>query len=214
MGQKFVYILLITAVLFFSPDLVFADDWMAPSQFEIHSEDGSKFFQFDPGALDSSNPFATAAVYENANPPKPIYEVENLRSWAYENNFYFTEDFMHFAFMPSPDFDIAIEFYSEGVLVKTYNIKDLVSRHSKIEYSTSSAWWKNSDAEVVRDSDRLTITTIDNITYVFDIATGDIVEKHGVSNNIWISIIIFVIAVVAGIYISRVIIKKKKGLSS
>jgi hypothetical protein len=203
--RKLVCTLLVTIVFLSCTLPVAADEWMAPGEFEIISEDGEKIFRFDSDSADETSNYSTAAVYLNTEPSKLVYSVENLRSWTYKDNFFFSEDFQSFAHMPSPDFEIAIEFYVEGHLVKTYDIKDLVRNHSKISYSTSSAWWKNSDVKVSQDQDRLTVTTVDGLTYVFDINTGEIIEKSETSNIPLI--LIFIIGIVAACFVVGIIIQ-------
>lgn len=187
-----------------------ADSWIPPTSFEIESKDGSKVFRFEP----NSNNHSTAVLYDNSNPPKAIYTVENLRSWAYENNFFFSDDLMHFFFIPPADFDIALEFYSKGKLKKTYYIKDLVKDHSKISYSISSAWWLKEGVKVSQDNNTLTLTTVDNLTYNFDITDGNILGNDKVPNPVWNVVrkaIPFVLtgALIAG-YIASLLLRRRQ----
>ena len=165
-----VFLLLITNVA--------ADSWAPPAPFEIPSNDGARVFRFEPNPDNTYNPDTKcdAALYKIGY-SESIYTVKDLRSWAYKNNFYFSYDSMHFAFIPPTDFDIALEFYSNGLLVKTYKIKDLVKDYSKVKHSTSTAHWL--DIESVHSQDNtLSLKTCDNQTYIFDITTGNIVNDN------------------------------------
>ena len=208
--KKFILAIVITVALFSSVLFAAADDWMAPGPFDILSEDGSMVFRFD---ADSSSSLSTAAVYQNTDPPTLLYEVNNLRAWAYENDFFFSRDFKHFAYMPLPDFEIAIEFFSEGNITKTYYIEDLVNNNKKIQYSTSSAWWKSNGAQVKNNDDKLEVTTVDNLTYIFDITTGEILETHGES-KINLTLIIIVAICVIGFIVFLFIRTKRKSKSN
>lgn len=204
--KKFVLIILIAVALFSSTLFASADEWIEPGPFDIRSGDGSMVFRFE---ADASSRYSTAAVYQNTDPQTLLYEVQNLRAFAFERDFFFSNDFRHFAYMPSPDFDIAIEFFSEGVLTKTYYIKDLVKNHKKIQYSTSSAWWMNNDAQVVHNGDTMTVTTVDNWVYIFDITTGEIIETHG-NSPINLAIIIIIGICVVGCIVFLLLHKKRK----
>jgi len=155
-----------------------ADDWLPPRPFEIWSEDRNRVFRFDP---DSHRDVAQAAVYRSDNLRQPIYTVENLRAWAYEENFFFSRDFQHFVFRPPADFHIALQFYSNGILMRTHYIQDLVVDMDRVLHSTTTAWWGPEDQRTVwieffPENDRLAITTIEEITYIFDITTGEILK--------------------------------------
>lgn len=169
-------------VLIFGEIFAAADSWIPPTSFEIQSEDGSKIFRFEPDPENAFDSHCKAALYDNTD--QLIYIVENLRSWAYENNFFFSEDFRNFAFIPPADFDVGLEFYSNGVLKKTYHIKDLVKDHDKISYSTTKAWWLKGDANISEDCNTLTITTVDGLIYHFDIASGAVLNIKTDSSDI------------------------------
>jgi len=73
-----------------------------PEPFEVMSADASRVFRFEPGEDPwGGASIAAAGVYSNTEPPELIYAVEGLRAWAYRNQFYFSEDLTHFAFVPS-----------------------------------------------------------------------------------------------------------------
>jgi len=169
-----------------------ADDWPAPGPFEVVSNDGNMVFRFDPLEPIGDNE-ASAGVYRNSEPEELVYTVHGLRTWAYSSDFYFSEDFRSFVFIPSPTEDIALQFFTDGELVKTYKINDLVKNRTKITRSTSSLWWiKRMNTINDEPNNTLTLTTVDDRTYVFDITNGSILEKNRDSSGmpIWLYVII------------------------
>ena len=169
-----------------------ADLWEPPEFFKVYSEDESMFFQFVPRDIKRIDSTRTmVSVYYNTEPPQLIHSWE-FRDLAYENDFFFSKDLQHFAFIPQADFDIAVEFYSNGELVKTYSIRDLVRNYRRVFYTFSSAWWlkEGQDRPISQDGDMLTITTIDGLTYVFDINTGDIIERPQIFRPIILATVI------------------------
>ena len=189
-------------LLFWCAPGAHADDWAPPAPFEIVSSDGTMVFRFSP-----DDPFGGAAgvagVYTVGEPEELVYAVQGLRSWAFPENFFFSEDFRSFVFVPSPTEDIALEFYTDGVVVKTYRVKDLVKDRSKLTHSTSSVWWMSA-APAVAGEDVLSVTTVDARTYSFDITTGSILEKtHESSAGYWPWIIVGVLGVAVLIFAVR-----------
>jgi len=85
-----------------------------------------------------------------------IYTVKDIRSWAYKSDFYFSGDFQNFVFFPPTGFNIAFEFYTNGVLQETYYIEDLVKENWLIPKSTTKAWWLSSDEKITQNKNILT----------------------------------------------------------
>ena len=206
-------IVLVCALTSFALPAV-ADSFMAPVPFETTFPNGDKVFRFDPKNNDG---YAEAAVYTTTEPPELVYSVEKLSSFAYASNFYFSPDMMSFAYVPTANQETAIEFYSNGKLSKKYKINDLVRNMNKVTYSVSMAFWRN--AEPVRDGNILTITTVDNMTYDFDISAGGaIVKTTGTSVNI-MSILMdsiwwfisAIVLVIGGVILLIVLLVRRRG---
>lgn len=73
------------------------------------------------------------------------------------------------------DDHVAIAFYFAGKLIKSYSTKDLVKDPQKIQTSMSHYYWHKGSPEIEVYRYQFTLTTIDNIEYVFDIKTGNII---------------------------------------
>ena len=210
MKKLIIPVILICILTFFTLSAA-ADEFMLTEPFEITSADGNRVFRFNP---ESENDYAEAAVYTNTEPAELIYSLENFGSFAYENNFYFSEDMMHFAFIPTADQQIAIEFYSNGKLSKKYKINNLVRNMLKVEYSVSMAFWEKEGVQPIHSGDILTVKTVDDMTYDFDIAAGGkIVKTSGFSIPLSISIIgigVLSVIIAGGITWITIMLTKRK----
>ena len=106
--------------------------------------------------------------------------MKSIRSWAYESEFFFSEDFKYFAFAPQASQNTVLEFYGNGELMMSYTVDDLVKDLSAVRYTITTAMWLTreglSGIEQSLAHNTLTLTTVDNLTYVFDISTGAILE--------------------------------------
>ena len=182
MKKGLICIIVFAALLFVSTFTVSADDWPPPTSFVVTSKDRSKAFHFDLDDENLSNT-VTAAVYYTTDPPELVYTVEGIRSWAYLSDFYFSDDLQYFVFIPPTTNSIALEFYGNGKLTKSYTINDLVWNMLAVEHTTSTAHWReweyNTGKTTQLDSEHntLTLTTIDNLTYTFDITTGAVLQR-------------------------------------
>ena len=110
--------------------------WMAPEPFEIFSGDGSKVFVFTPSEDGMAN--ADAAVYEIVDDQRRlVYTVEDLSSFAYESNFHFSADMMHFARIFPPFGMDAFEVFSYGVRTRVVIRSDFIEDYDSVESWTS-----------------------------------------------------------------------------
>ncbi|MDR0782251.1 MAG: LPXTG cell wall anchor domain-containing protein [Propionibacteriaceae bacterium] len=216
--NKGVFVVVATIVLgiFLGPAQARADDWVGAQEFKVWSADGSRLFHFipEPSSFEPSS-MADARVYA-VDPltgnQSLLYVVQGLRSWAYEHNFYFTEDFMSFAHVPQPTRDVAVEFFTQGVLVRTYEINDLVKNRNMLTHSTSAIWWEDRSEPrgLSLEEGTLTLRTVDNRTYQFDITTGAIIQSTGAllatleHPFFWVTIIgVVILAAIAWLVLRR-----------
>ena len=149
--------------------------------FEIWSEDEVYVFRFEPneGGVD----YAQAAVYRGE---ELIYTVEGLRL-ATRNSFFFSRDMRRFAFMPPLEHEIALQFYANGTLVRTYHIRELVRNINRIRLSSAGPLWireirtsgggRRWDMDFLPEHNQLVITTADRITHTFDITTAEVTSE-------------------------------------
>ena len=165
---------LLAAMFVFIGIVAYADTFLPPEPFEIWSEDETTVFRWDPGPADNWRGTAQAGVYRNG---ELVYSVENLPIMGESaGSFMFSTDFRFMVFRPSVSQIAALGFFDNGVLLRSYRIDELVRDMSVVTYSVTTASWEAWPGRYFNTADNtLTITTRDNITYVFDITTGDII---------------------------------------
>ena len=170
-ARKAIISVLLAFLMVFGGIRVFADSFLPPETFEIWSEDGMKVFRWNP--IPESNS-AQAGVYRN---DELVYSVENLPIMGESaSSFLFSEDFRYLVFRPSVSQVAALGFFENGVLLRSYRIDELVRNMNVVTYSVTMASWENwSGRNFDTVSNTLTIVTIDDIIYVFDITTGEII---------------------------------------
>ena len=172
---KSIMALLLTFVMMFGVVTAFADTFVPPKPFEIWSEDGTKVFRWNPGPDDNwSRGVAQAGVYQN---DELVYSVENLPIIGESaSNFIFSDDLRYMVFRPTVSQTIAFGFFENGVLLRVYRIDELVRNMNVVTYSVTTASWENwNERNFDASNNTLTIVTRDDITYVFDITTGEII---------------------------------------
>jgi len=161
---------LLFAMMMFGGITVYADSFVPPQPFEVWSEDGRTVFRWNP-----ENGTARVTVYRDG---EFVYCVENLPTpGEAEHSFFISADFRHFVFRPTTSQVMALGFFEDGVLLRSYRIDELVRNMSALTYSTTMAMWENWSGRSFNTADNtLTIVTYDDITYVFDVTTGEIIH--------------------------------------
>ena len=159
------------AVISFS-NLAYGDSFMSPEDFEIWSEDGTRVFRWNPPA-EGLGP-AYARVYEDG---EKIYSIENLPVMGESaSNFIFSKDLRYLVFRPTASQVAALGFFEDGILIRSYRIDQLVRDMTMVTYSVTMASWERWGSRYFdAANNKLTVETVDGITYIFDITTGDIV---------------------------------------
>ena len=172
--RKSVIAMLLALMWMFGSMTVYADSFPEPEPFEMVSDDGTMVFRWVPGPKDSYSATAQAGVYRN---DEQVYSVENLPTYgASAHEYLFSTDFKYLVFKPTTDQVTALGFFENGVLLRSYRIDKLVRDMNVVSYSVSTASWENWRGRVFdADNNTLTIVTLDDITYVFDITTGEII---------------------------------------
>ena len=206
--KKIIFLITVyIALILFGSFQVAADSFMPPEPFEIWSDDGTIVFRWNPGDSYNWTFGAQASVYLNG---ELLYSVENLPmlgEWA--QNFFFSQDFIHFIHAPTTGHEVALRFYSYGELVKTYYIADLVRDMRKVTRSETMAMWtgiigdSRSWFEHILEHDILRVQTVDGILYEFDLTTGVILNSVGGENSFaWLRYGLFI---TAGVFIVGII---------
>ena len=185
-----------------------ADSFMPPEYYEVQSEDGQHVFKFIPKANDAFS--VEAGVDEGDQLIYSLPDIEPIGTPKY--NLFFSKDMKHAAWLPIANQEVAINFYTNGNRTKQIRIDELVDNMDKVSMSVSMAFWRAEDEPLSFDSDgnRLSVKTVENKTYVFDITNGEIVEKSGFR----ISWILFSLGIVTvgGVVLLALSHRKKKGI--
>jgi len=177
--------LCLTLVFIFSSPLLVSACWMAPESLEIVSGDGSKVFVFVPDGYGSD--VAHAVVYEIINNERHlVYSVEDLSSFAYESNFHFSADMMHFARRFPPPGMPAFEVFSYGERTRVVMRSDFIEDYASGGEFTSigptyTVSWRIED-HPPQDT-TIIISTGEDSAILFDLATAtfnweDILPAH------------------------------------
>ena len=178
MRKSFLYLCL-TLMIIFANTLTAAACWMEPEPFEIVSDDGGKIFVFNPA--DDGIADASAAVYEIINNERQlIYSVEGLSSFAYESNFYFSGDMMHFARV-FPEYGIpAFEVFSNGTRTRVVLRSDFIEDYDSVESFSSigpfyTVTW--SIEEHMPQDAAIIINTDESDAVIFDLETAKFISE-------------------------------------
>lgn len=177
MKSKKIFILavLLVAIMTFGGITVFADTFVPPEPFEIWSEDETMVFRWNP-IMDElgSQRMAQAGMYKDG---ELVWSVDNLPTMGESaRSFYFSDDFRFMVFIPGVDQIVALGFFENGALFRSYRIDELVRDMSVVTYTVTMAWWENWAYRYFDTTNNtLTIVTRDEITYIFDITTGEII---------------------------------------
>ena len=161
-----------------------------PVPFEIWSPDDSRVFRFVPS--EEHRGMADAAVYLIGDLEERLYTVTGLTSFAYASNFIFSDDLRHFVFQPNIDQIVALEFFADGNLIKTYDIYDLVlDNRARRELSLTWHKWRDWGYGIhfSPQDNTVSLRTVDGIRYTFDITTGEITATQSLQT--WHIILLF-----------------------
>ena len=121
-----------------------------------------------------------SGLYYNETPLINIYYFDG---YFHEGTSSFSDDGICFAQIKgttSGSFDnltgFAVIFYKNGSLVKSYQVGDLLRDKSKASFHSEGVSWFEK-REFNRKTNALTVVTLDERVYVFDIVTGDIISE-------------------------------------
>ena len=219
-------------IMFLIPIPASADDFVPPGPFYILSDDETKVFHVIPPWIEDlvTDDFPATGLYYNTDPLILIYLLESpfegsVSGFVWEQDFIFSRDMRYFVWIPVTNavtlFDtaetIALVFYANGIVQRTYMISDLVHDANAVHWSTTMAMWIYDRNDIIFDpeTNRLTIETIDRRTYVFDITSGEIIGFiHSAPMFSLLQIIFTAGIILIGITFSRVKFNTRKSPQS
>ena len=178
--MKKVFTICLILVLIFSNAPSASACWAQPVPFEIFSEDGSRVFVFNP--VENSFDNAYAGVYEIVNNERRlIYTVEDLSSFAYESDFRFSADMMHFARIFPPSGMATFEVFSNGVRTRVVMRNDFIRNYAGIEVETSigpfyTVTWRIENYPP--EYNVITISTSEGKNLLFDLETAEFISEN------------------------------------
>jgi len=112
----------------------------------------------------------------------PGYLVQNIYS---EGMLAFSSDGTYFAHIPWASTvnsetlpGLAVGFYKNGSLLKSYSVGDLTKDRSRLYFTASHVEWERGEIRKLdAENNILTLMTLDDIVYSFDMTTGDILNE-------------------------------------
>ena len=93
------------------------------------------------------------------------------------------ENLPYAAYIPENHPQIAIIFYAGGMEVARHYIYDIVRNHDAIVYNDAIPLWLDY-ADFAPDQNAIALHTADGIRYVFDMATGEIIDAFGFETDL------------------------------
>lgn len=165
--------ILVVLFLFASTQFSFADSIAAPYTYVTKSKNGKYYFEMKP--IQGDIMFAGRGTCYKIISGSKRQKLWNTGNWyAYttylSNNGRFLVRMGNWAIGSElSDTDLAVAFYKNGKLMKMYSTKELVHDASYVKYTVSHYFWEKGAAVFDADKSQLTLSTIDNRQYTFDI---------------------------------------------
>jgi hypothetical protein len=97
--------------------------------------------------------------------------------------------------------ELALEFYENGVLLRSYRVSDLVAAPQRLPVTVSHLLWR-AETEFDGETKELYLRTENDEGYLFDLTTGDVIEKRQPINASLCPVIggIFVLGPAVGLF--------------
>ena len=157
---------------------VIADRPAKPRPYVKTSDFSPYYVTVVPGS--SSDGFSAAFKLHNDGTST---EVWRIRGYSFE--VYLSRNGRYFVRMgpwasgskPSGD-DVAVEFFGNGELLKSYSTTDLVKDDSKVKRTVSHYIWRSAKKELpfLSSTNKFHLETIDGVYYQFDVTSGEIID--------------------------------------
>ena len=223
--KKFIPILT-TLICLTIGNCALADSLARPRSYTKVTENGQYVFVMlvedsEPLFGSSGKQYLSSGLYQNYGTNTLLWTVD----W-FAFNVYVSSDGKHLVRMGScadlnnkrePNLkELAVAFYENGKLLKEYLIYDLIHDPKRLSLSVSHFAWKK-DVVFNDNIDRLTIITLDDQQYVFDIKSGEIVlgksPNHYINQYSIAVFLIVVLSIIAIIIIAKLRKKKTKNVA-
>jgi hypothetical protein len=178
---------LILFLITFAGTVVRADLFQTPYPYVVASSDGKYYFKMLPTrkerfALDTNG---KGILYEVAEGKKDK-ELWRVSGW-YSFSTYIYHDGKHLVRMgngnggePSNN-HLAIAFYENGKLLKSYSTLDILKTPSKVPKGISYYRYLKDTPGFYKGTEMFSILTVEDIEYTFDVTTGEILFEKPVS---------------------------------
>ena len=193
---KFVLTLLLAVLMMFGGVSVNAlsppTPGYLPSEYEIEVDNGTKVFRMIHNSQREPSDALVSGLYYNTDPRQIIYFIEPLTGtdyipYFYERNLILSTDGMlivnvvnvFFSHTHSTE-NILIEFFNSGSLTKAYKISDLVEDLGRLDRGMPIASMFYDESTNI-----LYITTVDDLDFRFNIATGEVLSDTGETPSSW-----------------------------
>jgi len=133
-------------------------------------------------------------LYYRGTPPVNIYYYEG---WLWDSDVFFAGEGIYFANLHKYpihttwwiergeeylDLEV-VKFFANGVQVRSYRIRDLITDESKLVYAPSGLHWIESLTHDPQ-TDTITLKTVDGHTHFFDIIAGERIDPPEISQLI------------------------------
>jgi hypothetical protein len=165
------------------------DSPASPTPQVVASESGEAFVRFDlPGdkPWDESRCRITAFEVGLDGKDHEIWRTEGwyaFKCWLSHDG-HLLARLGPWSFGSEPeDTDLAVAFYQDGRLLRAWSTRELVQDDSRVERTVSHyVWLRSSNFEETWNKSVLTIETLDDLRWTFDLATGEVVGREHVSH--------------------------------
>lgn len=180
----------IMLILLILPSVGISDEEALPYAYVKTDYWGKYYFKMMPDdkSFDYDNKGSGALYKVNAEGPDKVLWITN--GW-YAFEVYVSSDGIYLVrlgnwprgYEPSKN-QLAIAFYNNGNLIKSYSTLDLIKDLSAVKPSISHYfYYKKVFGFVGGISHRFSLITVDNIEYIFDVSNGEIVSQENIKNS-------------------------------
>lgn len=182
MKKLIAYTISVICLVCLCASVISADSMVAPYPYVIELGGGSLEFHMTPDEnwyeLAEGEIVIDSGLY-SVNADGSLENIYTVNEYFYDVNMIMSSDGKYFAVIPwaDADQDTVITFYKDGKIQKSYGSSELMKDIENREYTASHYFWEKSDKRTFDDSTNLlSVTTLDGMTYTFDITTGEIIS--------------------------------------